>query len=475
MPVLSRQIDAIQINAIVTLCISLFCYLFHKIYISRRRDTATFFKIIALAWLINALTVWTSWAARSTLSLSPSIVLLLQYLFTLTSSVLFLYGTRRALGNKMRRIFTSPAIALSAMVLMLLSIIVYFHMIGISLPIALLHAAYNALSLVALSVAFDEYFTRTPRYFGLHVRFAIVFPLYFLGMLQLLLAVIPDTIIIGAVNIDTAELFYIGGLVMKTSHLFGLVGFANAIYHDYENMRTKYSDVAVREHLFDQLAHEMNTPAAELRLRIAALEQDVSSGANISSGNIKRLNTLIEQITALIGGFRHGVLREPQMQEELRLINVNDICTATLSSLKMICSQRVKSRMQYCRSPQIYINANALYHIVRNIYKNAMEATGIIANASIMTETSIVEISGKGHFVSLKILDNGGGIPESIAARIQLEGFTTKQGKGRGFGLAIARTLVEKYKGTISVSNVEWEGGYGACFEILFPYVKGEV
>ncbi|MEO6860593.1 MAG: HAMP domain-containing sensor histidine kinase [Microcoleus sp.] len=62
--------------------------------------------------------------------------------------------------------------------------------------------------------------------------------------------------------------------------------------------------------------------------------------------------------------------------------------------------------------------------------------------------------------VTISIKDNGYGIPESVKSRIFDHLFTTKEvGKGTGFGLAIARQIVEEtHGGKLSCKSALGEG-----------------
>jgi len=71
--------------------------------------------------------------------------------------------------------------------------------------------------------------------------------------------------------------------------------------------------------------------------------------------------------------------------------------------------------------------------------------------------------------VEIRIQDSGGGIPESVRARVFDPFFTTKEiGKGTGQGLAIARSVVvDKHSGSI---EFETEVGIGTTFIIRLPH-----
>jgi signal transduction histidine kinase len=72
------------------------------------------------------------------------------------------------------------------------------------------------------------------------------------------------------------------------------------------------------------------------------------------------------------------------------------------------------------------------------------------------------------NWVSIRIADNGCGIPAEIQGRIFETFFTTKSmGQGTGLGLAISRQIVvEKHGGELNLSS---ELGVGTEFEILLP------
>jgi len=68
---------------------------------------------------------------------------------------------------------------------------------------------------------------------------------------------------------------------------------------------------------------------------------------------------------------------------------------------------------------------------------------------------------------TLKIADNGTGIPADAAEKIFDPFFTTKDpDKGTGLGLSICKSIVESFQGQIQFDSVENEG---ASFEIVFP------
>ena len=101
-----------------------------------------------------------------------------------------------------------------------------------------------------------------------------------------------------------------------------------------------------------------------------------------------------------------------------------------------------------------------------NILRNAGEA--MEAEGRIAIDAATVDEDG-GRKLSVRVSDNGGGIPEKDWETI-FEPFYTTKSWGFGLGLANARKLVELHRGTIRVVP---KRGRGTTFEILIP-IEGE-
>lgn len=68
--------------------------------------------------------------------------------------------------------------------------------------------------------------------------------------------------------------------------------------------------------------------------------------------------------------------------------------------------------------------------------------------------------------ISIAITDSGAGIPEEIKSKIFKPFFTTKSaGEGSGLGLDIAKKILDKHDGTITVDSVVGK----TTFMVLIP------
>jgi signal transduction histidine kinase len=92
----------------------------------------------------------------------------------------------------------------------------------------------------------------------------------------------------------------------------------------------------------------------------------------------------------------------------------------------------------------------------------------------VVISSSIAEIDQR-RWVSIKVADNGLGIPKEIQDRIFDNFFTTKgQGKGTGLGLAICHQIVtQQHQGKIVLRspylNNKGDVTIGTEFEVLLP------
>ncbi len=81
-----------------------------------------------------------------------------------------------------------------------------------------------------------------------------------------------------------------------------------------------------------------------------------------------------------------------------------------------------------------------------------------------------VKTEHRGDGATIRISDNGTGIPEEVKARIFEPFFTTKpSGEGTGLGLSMSRDIIENHGGHLDINTAE---GKGSEFQIFIPYSK---
>ncbi len=110
----------------------------------------------------------------------------------------------------------------------------------------------------------------------------------------------------------------------------------------------------------------------------------------------------------------------------------------------------------------IYILADGeqLSQVFNNLLKNAIQS--IPNNQRGVVNVSISANNGK---VTVKIEDNGCGIPTEIAEKLFTPNFTTKNA-GMGLGLTITKNIIEIAGGNITFVGNE---SRGTTFILVFP------
>jgi two-component system, NtrC family, sensor kinase len=117
--------------------------------------------------------------------------------------------------------------------------------------------------------------------------------------------------------------------------------------------------------------------------------------------------------------------------------------------------------------PSVVCSVSDMNQVFLNLLVNAAHAIADVVKDSGKKGKIRVSTSLDGPTAVIAIADTGAGIPESIRDRIFDPFFTTKEvGRGTGQGLAIARSVVDRHKGTLTF---ETEVGKGTCFYIRLP------
>ncbi len=109
---------------------------------------------------------------------------------------------------------------------------------------------------------------------------------------------------------------------------------------------------------------------------------------------------------------------------------------------------------------RIYGSKTQFQQVLLNLISNSQDA--IIENK---TEHGKITVNINSADMSVSIIDNGGGVDDTIKYKIFEPYFTTKDIKGTGIGLYMSKTIIEKYFfGRLEVSDSE----KGAVFTVKF-------
>ena len=118
-----------------------------------------------------------------------------------------------------------------------------------------------------------------------------------------------------------------------------------------------------------------------------------------------------------------------------------------------------------CGEQEFLGDETQLFQMLLNLVLNAFEALDAQGG------TVRISTAAQGGHVTLRVADNGPGIPEEVRDKIFDPFFTTKgSGKGIGLGLAIVYQIVEAHGGSITMESA---AGQGTAFTVSLPSIQG--
>ncbi|MBF0487914.1 MAG: HAMP domain-containing histidine kinase, partial [Nitrospirae bacterium] len=228
------------------------------------------------------------------------------------------------------------------------------------------------------------------------------------------------------------------------------------------------------------ISHNWRQPLNALGLIIQDIEDAFRFGEindKYLTEFVKNAMTEINSMSETVSGYRN--LFKPD--KEKRPFNVIEITEEVCTFLQgQIRSLSVDVKIIRAGIDAMYVTGflNEFRQVILNLMFNSMDA--IVerrkalsisprgtAQAASHVGVITIEINSRDSMAVLRIIDDGGGVPDVLANRIFEPYFTTReQGKGVGVGLYVSKVLVEtQMGGRLYFENVE----NGAAFYVMLP------
>lgn len=217
------------------------------------------------------------------------------------------------------------------------------------------------------------------------------------------------------------------------------------------------------------VVHEISQPLQALvsaldvlRLRAMKPGEDLREGLGEARELASKMGLTVATLRKLIAHRETGQALLPVADV------VDDIATIAraTASRKGVVLDRVDGAG--ARAWRVWADRVLLERVLLNLVANALDA---LADGDATPRIVIgldVDRAGAADVVVISVRDNGPGVPERIVAQGPTILHTTKH-HGVGLGLALARIIVENWKGQLNVGNWADADGSGACIEIRLP------
>jgi signal transduction histidine kinase len=241
------------------------------------------------------------------------------------------------------------------------------------------------------------------------------------------------------------------------------------------------------------VAHEINNPLAYVRSNVALLMEHIEEigsftrdqtiaatsprgGSQTKEKRREDVLSRIDESRELLEETQEGVDRAVSIVRDIKGFSHRgsgeretvDLCELLDSVLRVAAPQlgaRLAVERAYSDLPHVRCAPQEIKQVFLNIVLNASQA--IDGEGCIR-----VEAESRGGHVTVRVFDDGPGIPLAVRERVFDPFFTTKPvGKGTGIGLAISYEIVRRHDGRIELTCPE---AGGTCAEVRLPIMPGE-
>jgi len=233
----------------------------------------------------------------------------------------------------------------------------------------------------------------------------------------------------------------------------------------FREMAARLAESEERERNFlMSVSHELRTPLTAIRGHVAALREGVVTDPDLTEESLAIVAAEAERLARLVGDVldlaKLDAHRFTVMTEEVDMGRLVERAYATFAD------EARRRGIEYHRrldgEPVIVSDGDRVLQIISNLLSNAFRWTpdgGEIA----------LELGGANGHVTVDVVDSGPGIEEEEHERI-FRPFWSRDGRGTGLGLPIAKELAAALGGAI---EVESELGRGSRFRLRLPARSG--
>jgi len=207
------------------------------------------------------------------------------------------------------------------------------------------------------------------------------------------------------------------------------------------------------------LAHEIGTPLNSISGHLQLLARRLPNDADAQ----RRAGIINQQLDSIVGSVRALLRRTHGRRISLRSTDLNGLIAGllrlvapTLDTHKIAVTTNLDPNL-----PAVFADPDGLHQVLLNLINNSVDAMPDGGRLTITTRTAAAEHGSRAELI---VEDTGVGFAQEIVDHLFDPMWTTKA-TGSGFGLAIARDIMNDHGGTIEASTTA-SGGASFRLEI---------
>ena len=239
----------------------------------------------------------------------------------------------------------------------------------------------------------------------------------------------------------------------KLLHLDGAIFDVTAHRHLEQELASK-EQLATIGTVAATVSHELRNPLAAIRNSLATIQMVTRDRSPGIERALQRADRNIERCAGIID----DLLEYTQPRDlDRKAVDADEWLAAALGTQQL--QDGIALTSELTAGSQVLIDSELLTQAVARLIENAAQAltSPTWRPHHDNPPTIAVAAATAGPHVRLKIADNGPGIPADVLPRVFEPMFTTRN-FGVGLGLPIARQIIERHGGTISIESPEGQG-----------------
>jgi signal transduction histidine kinase len=219
---------------------------------------------------------------------------------------------------------------------------------------------------------------------------------------------------------------------------------------------------AERERVFAgmarEAAHQLGTPISSLHGWVELLRESSAGHAAVAAA-LPRIDGDVERLERVAHRFER--IGRPPKRDPIDVADLAEGVASYFRARMPTLANAIRIEIERPDGPLIVPGDRVLLEwAVESLVKNAVDA---LAGKGGTIRVRVTPSAGSG--ATIRVADDGPGIPSDLRKRVFAAGFTTKEG-GWGIGLSLARRIVEEsHRGRLVLVTAD----RGAVFDVILP------